>query len=68
MWLIIIIIIIIKRSKKYVLLGYEGNSIFYLYNLTKERVIRANDVYFIKRRPKVINLDKVTKVFKLEPK
>ena len=59
---------LIKRSKKYILLDYKDNSIFYLYNLTKGRVIRTNDIYFIERRSKIINLNKVTKIYKLESK
>ena len=59
---------LIKRSKKYVLIDYKGDSIFRLYNLTKGRIIRTNNVYFIERRPKIIDLDKVTKVYKLELK
>ena len=59
---------LVKRSKKYALLDYEGNSIFYLYNLIKECIIRTNDVYFINKYSNILNLDKVIRVYKLERK
>ena len=48
---------LINKSEKCILLNYEEESIFRLYNLIKKKVIRANDVYFVERRPQVINAD-----------
>ena len=51
---------------KYILAEYKRNSISNLYNLTKERVNRTSAVYFIRRRPNIIDLDKVIKNYKLK--
>ena len=48
------------KSKKYILLGYEGDSIFRLYNLTKKNVIRANDVHIVERKPHFVDPEELT--------
>ena len=40
---------LINKSEKCVLLGYKGESIYRLYNLTKKKIIRANSVHFVKK-------------------
>ena len=49
---------LVNKSEKCILLGYEGESIFRLYNLTKKKVIRVNDVHFVEKRPHFVNLEK----------
>ena len=51
---------LVDRSEKCVLLGYEGESIFRLYNLTKKKVIRANDVHFVEKRPLYVDPEEDT--------
>ena len=52
------------KSEKCVLLGYEGESIYRLYNLTKKKVIRANSVYFVKKRPLFVNPEEEIEAYK----
>ena len=42
---------LVDRSERCILFGYEGESIFRLYNLTQKKVIRANDVHFVEKQP-----------------
>lgn len=51
---------LVDKSEKCVLLGYEGESIFRLYNLTKKKVIRANDVHFVEKRPLFVDPEEET--------
>lgn len=51
---------LVDRSEKCVLLGYEGEHIFRLYNLTKKIVVRANSVHFVKKRPLVVDPEEET--------
>ena len=47
----------INKSEKCILLGYEDEFIFRLYNLIKKKIIRINDVYFVKKRLYFVNLN-----------
>ena len=51
---------LVDRSEKYVLLGYEGEHIFRLYNLTKKIVVRANSAHFVEKRPLVVDPEEET--------
>lgn len=51
---------LVDRSERCILLGYEGESIFRLYNLTKKKVIRANDVHFVEKRPLFVDPEENT--------
>ena len=54
----------INKSEKYILLNYESEFIFHLYNLIKKKVIRINDIHFVKKRSHFINPEKEIKVYK----
>ena len=47
----------INKNEKCILLNYEDEFIFRLYNLIKKKVIRVNDVHFIKKRLYFMNLE-----------
>ena len=47
-----------NKSEKYIFLGYEDEFIFRFYNLIKKKVIRVNDVHFVKKCLHFINLEK----------
>lgn len=51
---------LVDKSEKCVLLGYEGESIYRLYNLTKKKVIRANSVHFVEKRPLFVDPEEET--------
>ena len=40
---------LINKSEKCILLNYENKFIFGFYNLIKKKIIRINDIYFIKK-------------------
>ena len=48
---------LVNKSEKCVLLGYEGESIFRLYNLIKKKVIRVNNVHFVKKRSLIVDFE-----------
>ena len=48
----------INKSEKYILLNYEDEFIFRLYNLIKKKIIRVNNVYFVEKRSHFINFEK----------
>ena len=49
---------LINKNEKYILLNYEDEFIFRLYNLIKKKIIRANDVHFIEKRSYFVNPEK----------
>ena len=59
---------LINKSEKYILLNYKSEFIFHFYNLIKKKVIRINDVHFIKKCLYFINLDEEIKTYKFSNK
>ena len=57
-----------NKSEKYVLLNYEEEFIFRLYNLIKKKIIRVNNIHFIEKRSLIVNLEEKTNVHKLSIK
>ena len=53
-----------NKSEKCVLLGYEGESIYRLYNLIKKKVIRVNSVHFVEKRSLFVNLEEEIEAYK----
>ena len=51
----------INKSEKCILLGYENEFIFRLYNLIKKKIIRVNDVHFIEKRSHFVNFEEEIK-------
>ena len=51
---------LVNKSEKCILLGYEEEFIFRLYNLIKKKVIRVNDVHFVEKRLLIVNLEEKT--------
>ena len=52
---------LINKNEKCILLNYENESIFRLYNLIKKKIIRVNDIYFVEKRPHFVNFEKKIK-------
>ena len=59
---------LVNKSEKCVLLKYEEKFIFRLYNLIKKKIIRVNNVHFVKKRLLIINLKEKTNAYKLSIK
>ena len=59
---------LVDKSEKCVLLRYEGEFIFRLYNLIKKKVIRVNNVYFVEKRFLVVNFEEKTNAYKFSIK
>ena len=57
-----------NKSEKCVLLEYEGEFIFRLYNLIKKKIIRINNVHFVEKRFLIVNFEEKTNVHKLSIK
>ena len=55
---------LVNKSEKCVLLGYEGELIYRLYNLIKKKIIHANSVHFVKKRSLFVNLEEEIEVYK----
>ena len=55
---------LVNKSEKCILLNYEGEFIFRFYNLIKKKIIRVNNVHFIKKRSYFINSEKEIEVYK----
>ena len=53
---------LVNKSEKCVLLRYEGEFIFRLYNLIKKKIIRINNVHFVEKRPLIVNPEEKTNV------
>ena len=54
----------INKSEKYILLNYKNEFIFRFYNLIKKKIIRINDIHFVKKRLHFINFEKKIKIYK----
>ena len=59
---------LVNKSEKYILLRYKEEFIFRLYNLIKKKIIRVNNVYFVKKRFLIVNLEEKTNAYKLSIK
>ena len=59
---------LINKSEKCVLLRYEEEFIFRLYNLIKKKIIRVNNIYFVEKRLLIVNFEEKTNVYKLSIK
>ena len=59
---------LVNKSEKCVLLRYEEKFIFRLYNLIKKKIIRINNIYFIKKRLLIVNLEEKTNAHELSIK
>ena len=59
---------LINKSEKCILLNYENEFIFRFYNLIKKKIIRVNDVHFIKKRSHFMNLEKKIKTHEFSNK
>ena len=55
---------LVNKSEKCVLLRYEGKFIFRLYNLIKKKIIRVNNVHFVKKRSLIVNPEEKTDAHK----
>ena len=49
---------LMNKNEKYILLNYEGEFIFRLYNLIKKKIIRVNDIHFVEKCSHFVNLEK----------
>ena len=54
----------INKNEKYILLNYENEFIFHFYNLIKKKVIRVNDMHFVKKCSHFINFKKEIEIYK----
>ena len=52
----------INKNEKCILLNYKNEFIFRLYNLIKKKIIRVNNIHFIKKRSHFVNLEKKIKI------
>ena len=52
----------INKNKKCILLNYENKFIFRLYNLIQKKIIRVNNVHFVKKRSHFVNFEKKIKI------
>ena len=59
---------LVNKSEKCVLLEYEEEFIFRLYNLIKKKIIRINNIYFVEKRFLIINLEEKTNAYKFSIK
>ena len=53
-----------NKNEKCILLNYKDEFIFRLYNLIKKKVIRANNIHFIKKRSHFVNFEKEIEIYK----
>ena len=58
----------INKNEKCILLNYENEFIFRFYNLIKKKIIRVNDIYFIKKRLHFVNLKEKIKIYEFSNK
>ena len=54
----------INKNKRCILLNYKDEFIFRFYNLIKKKVIRVNNVYFVKKRFHFMNFEEEIKTYK----
>ena len=59
---------IINKSEKCILLNYENEFIFRFYNLIKKKIIRVNDIHFVKKRSHFVNFEKKIEIHKFSNK
>ena len=59
---------LVNKSEKCVLLRYKEKFIFRLYNLVKKKIIRVNNVHFVKKRFLIVNLKEKTNVYEFSIK
>ena len=52
-----------NKSEKCIFLNYENEFIFHFYNLIKKKIIRVNDIYFVKKRLYFINFEKKIEIY-----
>ena len=50
-----------NKNEKCIFLNYKNEFIFRFYNLIKKKIIRINDVHFIKKCSHFVNLEKEIK-------
>ena len=55
---------LINKNEKCILLSYESEFIFHLYNLIKKKIIRINDIHFVEKRSHFVNFEKKIKAYK----
>ena len=55
---------IINKSEKCILFNYENEFIFYFYNFIKKKIIRVNNVHFVKKRFHFMNFEKKIEIHK----
>ena len=54
----------INKNEKCILLNYKNEFIFRFYNLIKKKIIRINNIYFIKKRSHFVNFEKKIEIYK----
>ena len=54
----------INKSEKCIFLNYKNEFIFRFYNLIKKKIIRINDIHFIKKRLYFVNFEKKIETYK----
>ena len=52
---------LINKSEKCILLNYKNEFIFHFYNLIKKKIIRINDIHFVKKCSHFVNFDEKIK-------
>ena len=58
----------INKSEKCISLNYKSEFIFRFYNLIKKKVIRINNVHFVKKRLHFINFEEKIETYKFSNK
>ena len=53
-----------NKNEKCIFLNYKNEFIFRFYNLIKKKIIRINDIHFIKKRSHFMNFEKKIKIYK----
>ena len=53
-----------NKKEKCILLNYEDEFIFRLYNLIKKKIIRVNDVHFVKKCLYFVNFEDEIETYK----
>ena len=52
-----------NKSEKCILLNYKNEFIFHFYNLIKKKIIRINNIHFIKKCLYFMNFEKKIKIY-----
>ena len=58
----------INKNEKCIFLNYKNEFIFRFYNLIKKKIIRINDIHFIKKHSHFINFEEKIKIYKFSNK